>query len=67
MQVINLSLPVPAVQQILNSLAKQPYADVAALIREIEHQGTLQLQAAKEQSGLDDSVAAQQQTTNSAE
>lgn len=46
MQTLNLVLPVPAVQQILDSLTKLPYADVAGLIREIERQGTEQLQAA---------------------
>lgn len=44
---LTITLPVPAVQQILDSLAKLPYEQSAPLIREIERQGTEQLQAAQ--------------------
>jgi len=44
---LTISLPVPAVQLILDALAKLPYEQSAPVIREIETQGTQQLQAAQ--------------------
>lgn len=45
---LTINLPIPAVQLILDALAKLPYEQSAPVIREIEQQGTAQIQAAQQ-------------------
>lgn len=53
---LTITLPVPAVQLILDTLAKLPYEQSAPLIREIERQGTEQLHAAQAQEAQEPSA-----------
>ena len=51
MNEINLTLTLEEVNSILNALGMQPYAQVHALIADIQTQGSTQLQAAQNGQG----------------
>ncbi len=51
MNKINLTLTLEEVNSVLNALGTQPYAQVHALIADIQTQGSTQLQAAQNGQG----------------